>query len=105
MREIYLIVLILLGHGLFFRLSFALVPVILEPYLHLKQQWSGSAAARKTLDELWTATKSYNGPERQINQILHNIYSIEDKNKNIRKVPFGSAKSHLSDRLHRFYKF
>lgn len=33
--DAYLIVLILLGHGLLFRLSFTFVPMILEPDFHL----------------------------------------------------------------------
>lgn len=36
LRMPYLILGILLGHGLFFRLAFTLVPVVLEPNFHLK---------------------------------------------------------------------
>lgn len=36
-QDPYLVVLILLGHGLFLRLSFALVAVVLKPNFHLKE--------------------------------------------------------------------
>lgn len=36
--ETYLIVLILLGHGLLLGLSFAFVPMVLEPDLHLQRE-------------------------------------------------------------------
>ena len=36
--ETYLIVVILLGHGLLLGLSFAFVPMVLEPDLHLQRE-------------------------------------------------------------------